>query len=105
MPANSRWNLIQGLNKLNFVYDCLSTPKLATCPAHIIVLDSIILKPCCEEQILATSLVQPTSSASYLHATLILQEQSPNLSLFLWQIRFRLTTARFTTGVQEPFSS
>jgi hypothetical protein len=84
----------------------------AKCLAHIIDLDSITPKPCCEEQQFATShrslyFSRPANVFSVLHAC---NPQSTGtkpefLSLRLWAISVRLTSARFTTGVQEPFSS
>jgi hypothetical protein len=103
---------INVLNQLKSVYDCLSTPMLAKCLAHIIVLDSINLKPCCEEQKFATShrslyLSRPANVASLLPSC---NPQSTGtkpefVSLRLWEIRVQLTTTRFTTSIQEPFSS
>jgi hypothetical protein len=87
---------------------------LAKCLDLIIVLDSITLKPCCEEQKFATShrslyFSRPANVLSVLPSC---NRQSTGtkpdfefVSLRLWEIRVRLTTARFTTGVQEPFSS
>ena len=100
------------LNQLKSVYDCLSTPMFAVCLAHFIDLNSTTPKPCCEEQQFATShrslcFSRPANVVSVLHAC---NPQSTGtkpefLSLRLWAIRVRLTSARFTTGIQEPFSS
>jgi hypothetical protein len=112
------------LNQLQSVHDCLSvclsvclpaclsTLMLARCLAHIIVIYSIILKPRCEEQKFATShrslyFCRPANVLSVLPSfnPQFTGTKPEFVSLRLWEMRVRFTTARFTTGVEEPFSS
>ena len=97
---------INTLNQLKCVSDCLPKPMLAKCLAHIIVLDST-----------SPNLTVKSNNSLYFSrpANVVGVPPSCNpqstgtnpefVSLRLWAIRFRLTTARFTTDVQEQFSS